>query len=36
MIPLSTQPGTYTINITARGATTGLTHTLPITLTVTP
>ena len=35
MIPLSTPPGTYTFNITAHGATTGLTHTLPITLTVT-
>ena len=36
MIPLSTPPGTYTFNITAHGTTTGLTHTLPITLTVTP
>ncbi len=36
MYPLSTPPGTYTLNITARGATTSITHTLPITLTVTP
>ncbi len=36
MYPLSTPPGTYVVNITARGTTTNITHTLPITLTVTP
>ena len=36
MYPLSTPPGVYTLNITAGGATTNISHTLPITLTVTP
>jgi hypothetical protein len=34
--PGSTAPGTYTIQITSSGATTGLTHTATINLTVTP
>jgi len=36
MYPASTPPGTYTVNITGNAATTGLAHTTPITLTVTP
>jgi hypothetical protein len=36
LYPKSTAPGVYTINITGAGATTGLQHTQPITLTVTP
>ena len=33
--PASTTPGTYTIQVTSAGNTTGLTHSTPITLTVT-
>ena len=33
--PASTPPGTYTVNITATGQTTNMTHTVPFTLTVT-
>jgi hypothetical protein len=35
-VPPSAAPGTYTIPITATGATTGITHTANLTLTVTP
>ena len=35
-VPPSATPGTYTIPITATGATTGLTHTAQLTLTITP
>ena len=31
----SAAPGTYTIPVTATGATTGITHTVPLTLIVT-
>ncbi|HEY6413539.1 MAG TPA: Ig-like domain repeat protein [Edaphobacter sp.] len=36
LYPKSTAPGTYTINLNGVGANTGLAHTQPITLTVTP
>lgn len=35
-VPPSATPGTYTISIAASGATTGITHTTQLTLTVTP